>query len=86
MLFRSAKSHRTAQHFAGELKFGPYSPNIDSTPGLTGKPFSDLYNNQYGTNFGLRPAGDLLTTLEVDQVHAAVEDLLTAQRSPVGGR
>jgi len=59
---------RSPQHFAFEIKFGPYSPDIDSTPGLNGKPFSDLFipsaSPDAGT--GARPPGRLLTTIEFD--------------------
>lgn len=60
------QSYRSSQHFAFELKMGQYSPDIDSTPGLTGKPFSELWQNQFGSSVGQRPAGKLLTTLEFD--------------------
>ena len=65
-LLASDRNYRSPQHFAFELKFGPYSPDIDSTPGLKGKPFSDLFVGQDSENFGKRPAGALLTTLEFD--------------------
>jgi hypothetical protein len=59
--------YHSPQHFAFELKFGPYSPNIDASPGLNGAtPFADLFNNQFTTPPGTRPAGKLLTTLEID--------------------
>jgi hypothetical protein len=56
------------QHFALEVKMGPYSPNIDSSPGLNGQtPFADLYNNQYDpTQRGKRPSGKPLTSIEFD--------------------
>jgi len=60
------KNYRSPQRFALEIKFGSYSPNIDSTPGLTGTPFADLFNNQYTTTPGQRPGGRVLTTLEFD--------------------
>ena len=31
------RSYESSQCFAFELKFGPYSPNIDASPGLNGK-------------------------------------------------
>lgn len=40
------KDYRSPQRFALELKGGAYSPDIDSTPGLTGTPFADLFNDQ----------------------------------------
>jgi hypothetical protein len=49
------------QWFAFELKFGGYSPHIDSSPGLKGTPFSDLFNPGHG-----QPGERLLTTLEFD--------------------
>jgi hypothetical protein len=40
------ENYESPQHFAFELKAGPYSPNIDSSPGLNGTtPFSDLFSN-----------------------------------------
>lgn len=30
---------------AFELKFGPYTPNVDDEPGLTGTPYADAMNN-----------------------------------------
>jgi opacity protein-like surface antigen len=41
---------------AFELKFGPYTPNVDDEPGLTGTPYADALNND--TMF--------LTLIEVD--------------------
>ena len=63
---RDAEYH-SPQHFALELKGGPYSPDIDSTPGLTGKPFSELFNSQLDkTLVGKRPPGHALIGLEFD--------------------
>ena len=59
-------SYESPQQFALEIKFGLYSPNIDSTTGLKGTPFSDLFVSQYGTNVHQRPPGQLLTSLEFD--------------------
>lgn len=56
---------RSPQHFAFELKFGLYSPDIDATPGLRGKPFSELFQDDPAKK-GQRPDGALLTTLELD--------------------
>lgn len=53
------------QHFAIELKFGPYAPDIDKTPGIMGTPFSDLFGDS-GTPIGGRPAWQLLTQVEFD--------------------
>jgi hypothetical protein len=58
--------YASPQHFAFELKFGSYSPDIDSTPGLHGTPFSDLFVAQDSSNVGQRPPGRLLTTVEFD--------------------
>jgi hypothetical protein len=58
------RHYESSQWFAFELKFGPYSPDIDSSPGLNGaKPFSDLFNPQGTVG---RPKGQLLTQLEFD--------------------
>jgi hypothetical protein len=65
-LEKGEKDYRSPQHFALELKFGLYSPDIDSTPGLTGKPFSDVFVSQDDPNLGRRPSGALMTTLEFD--------------------
>lgn len=58
--------YESPQHFAFEIKGGPYSPNIDATPGLTGMPFSELFNSRYGKYAGKRPPGKPLITLEFD--------------------
>ncbi len=60
------EDYRSPQHFAFELKFGTYSPNIDATGGLTGKPFSDEFVAQDSANAGKRPDGKLLTSMEFD--------------------
>lgn len=58
------RDYQSSQHFAFELKFGPYSPNIDASPGLNGKtPFADLFPPNPGKT---RPPGKLLTQLEFD--------------------
>ena len=58
------KSYRSSQWFAFELKFGPYSPNIDASPGLNGAtPFADLFPPDKGKT---RPPGRLLTQVEFD--------------------
>jgi len=52
------------QWFMFELKFGGYTPHIDSSPGLNGKhPFADLFNPQGTTG---QPPIRLLTSLELD--------------------
>jgi hypothetical protein len=58
------KKYQSSQWFAFELKFGGYTPHIDSSPGLHGKtPFADLFNPQ-----GVKgqPPERLLTSLELD--------------------
>jgi MYXO-CTERM domain-containing protein len=40
-----------------ELKFGPYVPNVDDEPGLTGTPYHDVFEGDW----------NLLTTIEVDR-------------------
>ncbi|MSP59552.1 MAG: hypothetical protein EXR72_04270 [Myxococcales bacterium] len=63
----TGRDYSSPQHFAVELKFGPYSPNIDSTPGLKGKtPFRDLFTAQDNKDAPGRPPGKVLTTLEFD--------------------
>ena len=51
------------QRFNLEIKFGPYSPNIDATSGLTGTPFADLFPPDKGKT---RPPGRLLSSVEFD--------------------
>ena len=61
------EEYQSPQHFALELKAGPYVPGIDSTPGLTGLPFSELFNNQYDSNkLGQPPAAKPQFTVEFD--------------------
>lgn len=56
--------YQSSQRFAFELKFGPYSPNIDASRGLNGKtPFADLFPPDTGKT---RPPGRLLTQAEFD--------------------
>lgn len=63
---KTAPDYRSPQRFAIEIKFGPYSPDIDSTPGLQGHPFSDLFQSQTSASMGQRPGGKLLSTIEFD--------------------
>jgi hypothetical protein len=58
-----ARNYQSSQWFAFELKFGPYSPNIDASPGLHGHPFADLFPPAPNKT---RPPGRLLTQLEFD--------------------
>jgi hypothetical protein len=55
--------YQSPQRFNLEIKFGPYSPNIDATPGLHGTPFADLFPPDKGKT---RPPGRLLTSVEFD--------------------
>jgi hypothetical protein len=58
------RNYQSSQHFAAEIKFGPYSPNIDKSPGLNGKtPFADLFPPDSGKS---RPPARLLTQIEFD--------------------
>jgi hypothetical protein len=58
------EQYESSQWFAFELKFGGYSPDIDSSPGLNGrKPFADLFNPQ---DVKGRPPWRLLTSFELD--------------------
>jgi len=40
-------------HFAFEVRFGPYWPQVDSEPGLTGTPYEDTFGNDARFYFGL---------------------------------
>ena len=59
--------YHSPQHFAIELKFGTYSPNIDATTTLGGNtPFADLFNSQLNDKMQPmanpnRPARKLIT-------------------------
>jgi hypothetical protein len=57
------KRYQSSQWFAFELKFGPYTPHIDDAPGLRGKPFGELFNQQPNTG---QPSYKLLTQFEFD--------------------
>ena len=64
------ETYRSPQRFAFEVKFGPYLPSVDSSPGLTGTPFADVFGTVTTEN-GIvtqvnRPASRLLTTVEFD--------------------
>lgn len=45
--------YRSAQNFALELRFGPYYPNIDDEPGLSGRPFFDRFGDKARVYVGL---------------------------------
>jgi len=66
LVLEEGQEYHSPQHFAIEVKFGAYSPNIDASPGLHGHPFSELFQAQDGTSVGQRPPGRLLTTVEFD--------------------
>lgn len=57
------RHYESPQRFAVELKFGPYSPNIDASQGVHGTPFADLFPPNPGKS---RPPGKLLTQVEFD--------------------
>lgn len=64
---RPSKDYQSSQWFAFELKFTPYTPNIDASPGLNGAtPFKDLFvpKNEHGMVD--RPPWKVLTQLEFD--------------------
>jgi hypothetical protein len=58
--------YHSPQHFALEFKFGLYSPHIDNTSGLTGRPFAEEFNSQTADNPAAQPKGQPLFTLEFD--------------------
>jgi len=41
--FRTRKDIESPRHWMLELKFGPYKPNVDSEPGLSGHPYRDVF-------------------------------------------
>jgi hypothetical protein len=45
--------YRSPQHFALELRGGPYRPNIDDEPGLKGTPFKDSFGTKDRLYLGL---------------------------------
>jgi hypothetical protein len=59
------RTYESPQHFSLEIKFGPYSPNIDATSGLKAgsHPFAELFPPDPGKS---RPPGRLLTQVEFD--------------------
>lgn len=40
---RTPRDYRSPQRFTLDLRGGPYRPNIDSEPGLTGTPYADVF-------------------------------------------
>jgi hypothetical protein len=57
------RTYESPQRFNLEIKFGPYSPNIDASSGVIGTPFADLFPPDKGKT---RPPGRLLTSAELD--------------------
>jgi len=45
--------YRSSQHFALELRFGPYKPAVDDEPGLRGTPFADSFDTNARLYAGL---------------------------------
>jgi len=43
---RQRPNDYSSQHFAFELRFGPYHANVDDSPGLTGTPFEDFFGDK----------------------------------------
>jgi hypothetical protein len=59
------RTFESPQRFALEIKFSPYTPHIDDSPGLNGQtPFLDLFSSQTSARRSLGPR--LLTQLEFD--------------------
>jgi hypothetical protein len=60
------RNYESSQWFNFEIKFGPYSPNIDASPSISKldrTPFADIFPTG---GAGKRPPGKLLTQLELD--------------------
>lgn len=49
----SEHPYRSKQNFALELRFSPYTPQVDDEPGLTGKPFDQAFGTKPRLYFGL---------------------------------
>lgn len=61
-----AQADESPQRFALEIKFGPYVPHIDDSPGLGGNtPFSDLFGDKDAPK-GALPSYSLLSQVEFD--------------------
>jgi hypothetical protein len=41
-----AQEDESPQRFAVELKFGPYYPDVDTEPGVTGTPYEDVFGDK----------------------------------------
>ena len=50
---KSDHPFRSAQNFELELRFSPYTPNIDDEPGLNGTPFADSFGDKPRVFIGL---------------------------------
>ncbi len=51
-LGQQARYVQSPQHFALEFRFGPYWPQVDSQPGLSGTPYHDVYGGGADFYFG----------------------------------
>jgi hypothetical protein len=65
------ENYRSPQRFALEIKFGPYLPAVDSSPGLGDRhPFADVFGSPTVSNNVVTklnpPSARLLTTVEFD--------------------
>ncbi len=47
------KNYESPQHWATELRFGPYYPQVDSAPGLTGTPLADSLGSGHRVMIGI---------------------------------
>jgi len=50
---QDVKDYESPQHWAFELRFGPYYPQIDSEPGLTGTPAADALGTGHRVMVGI---------------------------------
>ena len=65
---KKKRDFASPQWFAFELKFGPYSPEIDSAPGV-GAPYAELFGSvqtKDGVTSLKQPKAQLLTEIEFD--------------------
>lgn len=63
------KRHRPAespQHFAAEVRFSPFTPDIDSDPSLTGRPFATAFGTCTGTPPTCDTSPRVLVSVELD--------------------
>jgi hypothetical protein len=47
------KNYESPQHWAAELRFGPYYPQVDSAPGLSGTPLADSLGTGHRVMVGI---------------------------------